>query len=350
MTRQGVAVLTGASAGVGRATARALAGAGFDVGLLARGEAGLEQAARDVQTAGRRALAVPTDVADWGAVDAAASRVEAELGPISVWVNDAMTTVFAWSWDCHPDEIRRATEVTYLGQVNGTLAALARMRPRDQGRIVNVGSALAFVGIPLQSAYCGAKFACRGFTESVRAELLASGSGVTIGMVHLPAVNTPQFDWCLTRLPRHPQPVPPIYEPEVAAAAIVEAALDGRSSKVLGAWNKLVVAGTRVAPSAVVHYAARTGVESQQTDAPVDRRRPSDLWAPADAEADHGARGGFSDRAGGTADARFLRTVPSAIATFTRAVADAAREWVQHRSWHARSGRVRSASVSSTSP
>jgi len=263
--RTRVAVVTGASAGVGRATAIALADEGFDVAVLARGSAGVEAAVDDVERRGRRAIGVEVDVADWDAVDAAATRVEHELGPIDVWVNDAMTTAFAWSWDVHPDEWRRATEVTYLGQVHGTLAALARMRPRDRGRIVNVGSALSYVGIPLQGPYCAAKFACRGFFESVRAELLHMKSNVTISMVHLPAVDTPQFDWCEARLPNRPQPVAPIYEPEVAARAIVAAALDGRRSSVLGAWNRLVVTGAKVAPGVLAHFVARTAVAGQQT-------------------------------------------------------------------------------------
>ena len=248
MTRTPIAVVTGASAGVGRATAVALARRGFDIALVARGHAGLEAAAADVRQEGRRALTVPTDVADFGQVDAAATRAEEELGPITAWVNDAMTTVFAPVDQVAPDEFARAVQVTFLGQVWGTLAALERMRPRDEGTIVNVGSALAFIGIPLQAAYCSSKFACRGFFESVRAELLHEGSNVRMAMVHLPAVNTPQFDWCKTTLPKHPQPVPPIYEPEVAADAIAEAVLTGRPSRVLGAWNKLLVASAQVAP------------------------------------------------------------------------------------------------------
>ncbi len=214
-------------------------------------------------------------------MDNAATRIEHEVGPIDVWVNNAMATVFSWSWEVEPSEYRRATEVTYLGQVHGTLAALHRMRPRDRGRIVNVGSALAYVGIPLQSAYCGAKFACRGFSESVRAELLHERSGVTLSMVHLPAINTPQFDWSDTHLPNHPQPVPPIYDPDVAARHVVAAALDGRRSKVLGSWNKLIVAGGKVAPSVISHYAAISAVAGQQTDDPVVPDRPSTSGSPS---------------------------------------------------------------------
>jgi short-subunit dehydrogenase len=325
-TDRPVAVVTGASAGVGRATVRALAGHGFDVALLARGEAGLEAAAKEVEQAGGRALTVPTDVAHWEQVDAAASRTEEELGPIAVWVNNAMTTAFAWAHDIRPEEFKRATEVTYLGQVHGTMAALERMRPRDRGRVVNVGSALAFVGIPLQAAYCGAKFACRGFSESVRAELIAQGSHVTLSMVHLPAVDTPQFEWCLSRLPEHPQPVPPVYRPEVCAEVIVRAALDGRRATVLGSWNRLIVAGAKIAPTVLSHYAARTGVSSQQSGEPVRPDRPSNLFDPADATQDHGAHGTFGDRAGGVLDPQFLRSLPDTGRDLVAALRQAGRE------------------------
>ncbi len=217
MATRPIAVVTGASGGVGRATAPAFAEAGYDVALLARGIAGLNGAAKEVESAGGRAVVITTDVANFEEVDAAATLVENELGPIDVWVNDAMTTVFAPTLEITPADFRRAVEVTFLGQVWGTMAALARMRKRNRGSIVNVGSALAFMGIPLQSAYCSSKFACRGFFESVRAELLHEHSDIRLSMVHLPAVNTPQFDWCETTLNRHPQPVPPIYQPEVAA-------------------------------------------------------------------------------------------------------------------------------------
>ena len=210
-----VALVTGASAGVGRATAVELASRGFDVALLARGRAGLDAAASEVESRGARALSVPADVSDYDEVNSAAARVEEELGPLDVWVNNAMTTSFSPLSDTKPEDFRRAIEVTFLGQVWGTMAALARMRPRDRGNIVNVGSALAFIGIPLQSPYCAAKFACRGFFESTRAELLHEGSHIRLSMVHLPAVNTPQFDWCQTTMDRHPQPVPPIYQPEI---------------------------------------------------------------------------------------------------------------------------------------
>jgi short-subunit dehydrogenase len=325
MPDRSVAVVTGASAGVGRATAVALARSGFDVALLARGATGLQAAATEVEVAGGRALVLETDVADWNQVDAAAERVEIELGEIDVWVNNAMTTVFAPVSNTDPAELKRATEVTYLGQVHGTVAALRRMRPRNRGRIVCVGSALAYVGIPLQAAYCGAKFATRGFVESVRAELFADGSAVTISMVHLPAVNTPQFDWCLNRLPSRPKPVPPTYQPEVAAKFVVQAAIDGRPSKLLGAWTKVVVAGSKLAPSVLSHYAARTGVASQQTDEPAAPGRPGNLWSAADEAEDHGARGSFGHQAGGALDPSFLKSLPETLADLLASAIDAAR-------------------------
>jgi len=330
-TGRGIAVVTGASAGVGRATAIELARAGFDVALLARGHAGLEAAAEDVRREGRRALAVPTDVAEFGEVDRAATRAEEELGPITAWVNDAMTTVFAPLEDVTPDDFARAVQVTFLGQVWGTMAALARMRPRDEGTIVNVGSALAFIGIPLQSAYCSSKFACRGFYESVRAELLHEGSHVRMAMVHLPAVNTPQFDWCKTSLPKHPQPVPPIYQPEVPARAIVDAVLPAKPSRVLGAWNKLLVAAAQVAPNLGNHYAAIGAWESQMTDEPVRPDRPVDLRTPVDDAHDHGAHGRFDARAKGVRDPSFLKSLPTAADNFVRAACRAGADSVRAR-------------------
>ena len=330
--RARIAVVTGASAGIGRAIAVAFADAGFDVALLARGRAGLNATAADVQARGRRALAIPTDVADHTQVSAAAKRVEDELGEIDVWVNDAMTTAFAPSWQVDPDDFRRAVEVTFLGQVWGTLAALEYMRPRDRGNIVNIGSALAFIGIPLQSAYCASKFACRGFFESVRAELLHEGSNVRIGMVHMPAVNTPQFDWCTTTMNRHPQPVPPIYEPEKVAPYVVQAALDGRRSKIVGSWNRLVVAAGRLTPGFGNHYAALGAWESQLTDQPVDPDRPVNLREPVDDERDAGARGIFAGKAGGFFDPSFLKSLPSTALTLAQAGEQFGREkaaWLQ---------------------
>ncbi len=318
--------MTGASAGIGRATALAFADAGYDVAVLARGRAGIDAAAADVRARGQRALPLVVDVADHEAVYAAANRVEEEFGSIDVWVNDAMTTSFAPSWDLEPDDFRRAVEVTFLGQVWGTLAALEHMRPRDRGNIVNIGSALAFIGIPLQSAYCASKFACRGFFESVRAELLHEGSNVQLSMVHMPAVNTPQFDWCKTTLDHHPQPVPPIYEPELVARHVVRSAATGRRSKVVGSWNHLVVAAGRLAPGIGNHYASLGAWESQLTDQPIDADRPSNLWNTVDDEADHGARGIFADRSHGFFDPSFLRSLPGAAATFVRATIRSCRD------------------------
>ena len=329
--RRRVAVVTGASAGVGRATAVAFARAGFDVAGLARGEAGLEAAVKEVERAGGRGLAVPVDVADHAAVDAAATEVEEALGPIDVWVNDAMTTIFAPFWEIEPEEFQRAVEVTFLGQVWGTRAALERMLPRDRGSIVNVGSALAFLSIPLQSAYCASKFACRGFFDSLRAELIHRGSNVRLSMVHLPGVNTTQFDWCESDFPTHPQPVPPIYQPEVPAKAIVEVALDGRRSKVVGSWNKLVVLAGQFMPGVGNHYAALGAWETQLTDQPVPPDRPANLRRALDAGVDHGAHGIFDDKSGGVLDPHFLRTVPQSGKTLAKAVAGRAREVWQRR-------------------
>jgi short-subunit dehydrogenase len=316
-----VAVVTGASAGIGRATAVRLAKAGFDVGLLARGRAGLEAAAKEVEAEGRRAAIEPVDVASWDDVDRAADRIEQELGPIDVWVNNAMTTVFGAVADVSAEEIRRTTEVTYLGQVHGTLAALQRMRERDRGRVVNVGSALAYVGIPLQAAYCGAKFAVRGFTESVRAELLADGSAVTISQVHLPAVNTPQFGWCESKMEREAMPVPPIYDVDVAAAAIERAALDGPRSELVGSWNTFLVAFAQLFPGVVAHYAARTAVEGQQTDQPETPGRPSNLFRPVDDDQDVGPRGDFPHTQG-VRSPSFLLSLPKLALDVARSTAD----------------------------
>lgn len=326
MPDQRTAVITGASAGVGRATARVFAEHGFDVALVARGLAGLEGAASDVGNLGRRSLVIPTDVSRSDEVDAAAIQVEQQLGPIDVWVNDAMTTVFAPTWETQPADFRRAVEVTFFGQVWGTMAALRHMRPRDRGSIVNVGSALSFVGIPLQAAYCSSKFACRGFFESARAELLHEGSHVRMSMVHLPAVNTPQFDWCETAMDKHPQPVPPIYQPEVVANFILETALNGRRSKIVGSWNKMLVLVDSLLPSVGGQFAALGAWGSQLTDQPVASGRPSNLHEPVDADRDHGAHGIFDDTAGGILDPSFLRSLPDTARTFAKAVRRAAAE------------------------
>ncbi|GHE84238.1 short-chain dehydrogenase [Amycolatopsis deserti] len=294
----GVVVVTGASGGVGRATARAFAERGDDVALLARGEAGLRAAAREVEEAGRRALPIQVDVADFAAVDRAASRAEAELGPVDVWVNAAFSGVFAPFTEVAPEEFRRVTEVTYLGFVHGTRAALDRMRPRDRGVIVQAGSALAYRGIPLQSAYCGAKHAIQGFTESLRCELLHERSGVRVTMVQLPGMNTPQFDWVLSRLPRRAQPVAPVYQPEVAARAIVHAAEHpGRREYWVGGSTVATLLGDKFAPGLLDRYLARTGYGSQQAEQRRDPRQPANLWTPADERRDFGAHGRFDRRA-----------------------------------------------------
>ena len=320
MSARPIAVVTGASAGVGRATVRELAERGFDVALLARGAAGLEAAVGEVELIGGRALAIPTDVSQFDEVDAAASKIEEEFGPISVWINNAMTTVFAPVAETEPADFQRALEVTLLGQVWGTTAALARMRPRDAGVVVNVGSALSFVGIPLQAAYCASKFACRGFFESTRAELLHDGSKVRLSMVHLPAVNTPQFDWCKTSLRRHPMPVPPIYQPEVAARHIVRSALDGRRSRIVGSWNRMLVMVDSMVPGIGNQYAALAAWDAQLTDQHIAPDRPANLFHSADGDFDHGAHGIFDGEAGGVTDSHFLRSLPKTARLFAEAM------------------------------
>ena len=289
-----VVVITGASAGVGRATVRAFARRGADVGLIARGLDGLEGARRDVEVEGGRGLVVPTDVADADAMEDAAARIERELGPIDIWVNNAMASVFSPVRELRAEEIKRVTDVTYLGVVHGTLAALKRMLPRDRGTIVQVGSALAYRGIPLQAAYCGAKHAIQGFTESLRCELLHDKSRVHVTMVQLPAMNTPQFDWVKSRMPREPQPVPPIYAPEVAAGAIVWAATHRRRELSVGGPTAAAIWGDKIAPGLLDHYLAKTGYDAQQTETPADPDRPDNLWAPR--PGDHGAHGRFTAR------------------------------------------------------
>ena len=292
-------VITGASAGIGRATAQLFGQRGANVALLARGAAGLEGAARDVEGGGGKALAIPTDVADYAAVAAAADETEAAFGPIDTWVNVAFTSVFAPFSEISAEEFKRVTEVAYLGYVHGTMAALKKMRPRDRGAIVQVGSALSQRSIPLQSAYCGAKHAVNGFTESVRCELLHEGSNVHITVAQMPAVNTPQFSWVLSRLPRHPQPVPPIYQPEVAARGVVYAAdHPERKQYWVGDSTAVTLLGQKFLAPLLDRYLGRTGYDSQQTDERVNGQQPSNLWQPVDQEpgSDHGARGEFDDR------------------------------------------------------
>ncbi|MER7194671.1 SDR family oxidoreductase [Streptomyces flaveolus] len=297
-----VVVVTGATAGVGRATARAFGARGAAVALLARGEHALERAAEEVREAGGRALPLVVDVSDPDAVEAAATRVEEEFGPIDVWVNAAFTTVFAPVPDVSPKELKRATEVTYLGFVHGTQAALRRMMPRDRGTIVQVGSALAQRSVPLQAVYCGAKHAIQGFTESLRCELLHDRSGVRVTMVQMPGLNTPQFSWVLTRLPRHPRPVAPVYQPEVAAEAVLHAAdHPERREYWVGGSTVATLLGQKLAPGLLDRYLARTGYDSQQTDEPVDPSRPVNLYEPVDdaAPVDYGAHGLFDDESHG---------------------------------------------------
>ena len=289
-----IVVITGASAGVGRATVRAFARRGADVALIARGVDGLEAARREVEAAGGRALVLPADVADAAALETAAERVERDLGLIDVWVNNAMVSVFSPVRELEAAEVRRVTEVTYLGVVYGTMAALRRMLPRDRGAIVQVGSALAYRGIPLQAAYCGAKHAIQGFTESLHCELLHDGSRVRVAMVQLPAMNTPQFDWVKSRLPREPQPVPPIYEPEIAAEAIVWAASARRREISVGMTTVAAIWIDKVASGLLDRYLARTGYDSQQADEAADPNRQDNLWHPL--AGDHGAHGRFASR------------------------------------------------------
>jgi NAD(P)-dependent dehydrogenase (short-subunit alcohol dehydrogenase family) len=289
-------VVTGASAGIGRATARAFAARGDNVALLARGRRGLDAAAEEVRAAGGTPLPLVVDVADHRRVEEAASEVEETFGPIDVWVNVAFTSVFAPFMDIEPAEFKRVTEVTYLGFVHGTRAALERMLPRDRGVVVQVGSALGQRGIPLQSAYCGAKHALEGFHESLRTELMHDHSGVHVTLVEMPAVNTPQFEWVLSRLPHKARPVAPVYQPEVAARAVVRAADHPRRRAYwVGASTAATIVANRVAGGLLDRYLARTGFGAQQTGAPRDPDHPENLWHPADGEDGHdfGAHGPF---------------------------------------------------------
>ncbi|MGR4880324.1 SDR family oxidoreductase [Streptomyces sp. LARHCF249] len=292
-------VITGASAGIGRATARAFAERGDDIVLIARGRVGLDAAAREVEEAGGRALVVPADTADARQMEAAADAATDAFGAIDVWVNVAFTSVFARFTDITAEEYERVTQVTYLGFVNGTRAALRRMVPRDRGTVVQVGSALGSRSIPLQSAYCGAKHAVNGFTSSVRTELMHQGSRVRVTVVQMPAVNTPQFAWVLSRLPRRAQPVPPIYQPEVAARAVLHAADHARRKQYyVGAGTLATIWVNRLAPALLDRYLARTGYDSQQTREPEDPHRDHNLWHPLDGPGgrDHGAHGSFDRR------------------------------------------------------
>ena len=290
-----VVVITGASAGVGRAAARKFARHGARIGLLARGVDGLKAAQREVQKLGSEALIIPTDVANAEQVEAAAEKVETELGPIDIWVNNAMTSVFSPIKKMMAEEFRRVTEVTYLGYVYGTLAALKRMLPRNRGVIVQVGSALAYRGIPLQAAYCAAKHAIQGFCDSLRCELLHDKSNVKVTMLQMPALNTPQFGWVKSRLPHKAQPVPPIFQPEVAAEAIYFAAHNPRREFYVGLPSVKAIVANKIAAGLLDHILARTGYASQQHDGSEDPNRPNNLWQPV--PGDHGAHGAFDARA-----------------------------------------------------
>ncbi|MGI4944253.1 MAG: SDR family oxidoreductase [Janthinobacterium lividum] len=289
-----IVVITGAGAGVGRAAATEFARQGCDVALLSRDPDRLEHAASELRRFGVRALPIPTDVADAEAVEAAADRVEQELGPIDVWVNVAMATVFAPVSKLTPAEIKRGTEVTYLGQVHGMMAALKRMRPRNQGSIVNVGSALAYRSVPLQSIYCGAKFAIRGFTDSLRSELIHDKCKVTLTMVDLPAVNTPQFDWARNKMGRKAQPVPPIYQPEVPARAIVFGAFHPRRQIWVGFPTVVAVLANRIAPGLIDRYLAKSGYSGQLAQASEPTDAPDNLFQPV--RGAYGAHGRFDGR------------------------------------------------------
>jgi short-subunit dehydrogenase len=296
-TSLGVAVVTGGTAGIGRAAVRELAQRGWDIGIIARGQERLDATAREVQQMGRQVHAVSADVADDEAVERAAAEIESVLGPTELWVNCAFTGAIAFFGDVRPEEYRRITDVTYMGFVNGTRAALKRMQPRNRGTVIQVGSALAFRGIPLQSAYCGAKHAIKGFTESVRVELKHQGSKVKICDVHMPGVNTPQFDWVLHRgVDHHPMPVPPIYQPEVCARAIAHVAEHPRRTMWVGLPTALTILGNRVAPALLDWYLARTNVKGQQSPDHDPPGQEHNTWEPVYGD-EVAAHGSFDDKA-----------------------------------------------------
>ena len=293
-----VVAITGAGAGVGRATVLEFARAGCDVALLSRDPGRLQDAAEEARACGVRALAIPTDVADAEAIEAAATRIEEDLGPIDIWVNVAMATVFAPVSRLTAAEVQRATAVTYLGQVYGMMAALRRMTPRNRGTIVNVGSALAYRSVPLQAAYCGAKFAIRGFTDSLRSEILHDKLAITLTMVDLPAVNTPQFNWALNKTGQRAQPVPPIFQPEVAARAICYAAFHPRRQTWIGFPTVKAILANRIAPGLLDRYLARSGYSGQLTSEPVPADAPNNLFQPVSGS--YGSHGRFDAQARGT--------------------------------------------------
>jgi short-subunit dehydrogenase len=295
-TKPRVIAITGAAAGVGRATAKMFAQTErAHIGLIARGREALEGAKRDVESLGGKAIIIQCDVTDAEGMEAAAERIEQELGPIDVWVNVAMTSVFSFIRDTTPAEFKRVTEVCYLGYVNGTLAALKRMMPRNRGHIIQVGSALAYRGIPLQAAYCASKHAIQGFMDSLRAELIHDNSRIIATMVQMPALNTPQFDWCKSRMPHKAQPVPPIYQPEVAAEAIVFASKNNRREIYVGLPTVIAIIGNKLFPRLGDWYLGRTGVKGQQTSELADPNKPNNLYEPVGG--DPGAHGRFDDRA-----------------------------------------------------
>jgi len=292
-----VVVVTGASAGVGRAVACAFAKRGASIGLLARGHAGLEGAQKEVEALGGKAIVIPTDVSDPDQIEAAAAKVEETFGPIDVWVNDAMASVFSPFKEMTPREFKRVTEVAYLGFVYGTMSALHRMLPRDRGHIIQIGSALAYRSIPLQAAYCGAKHGIMGFTDSIRCELIHDKSNVKISMAQLPAVNTPQFSWVKSRLPDKAQPVPPIYQPEVIGDAVTWLVDHPRRELFIGLSSVIAIQGNKVAPAFADRYLGRTGYKSQQTGQRANPNNPNNRWEPVDETQDHGAHGAFDARA-----------------------------------------------------
>lgn len=308
-----VVVITGASAGVGRAIVQAFARRGAHIGLLARGHEGLEGARGDVEKLGGKALILPTDMSDAEQVEAAASQVEQAFGPIDIWINVAMASVFSPVKEMKPEEYKRVTEVAYLGYVYGTLVALHRMLPRDRGRIIQIGSALAYRGIPLQSAYCGAKHAIQGFTESLRCELIHDKSNVKITMVQLPAVNTPQFEWVKSRLPHKAQPVPPIYQPEVIADGVTYVVDHYRRQLFIGLSTVIVIQANKLVPGFGDRYLGKTGFKSQQTSQPADPNAPNNLWEPVDDDKDHGSHGTFDDRAASQSQQLWINTHPGLL-------------------------------------
>lgn len=324
-----VVVVTGARAGVGRATVQTFARRGAHIGLISRDREELEVVRREVEAAGGKALVLPTDVADAAQVEAAATAVEEAFGPIDIWINNAMVTVFSPIKEMEPEDYLRVTEVSYLGYVYGTLAALKYMLPRDHGTIVQVGSALVYRSIPLQSAYCGAKAAVRGFTDSLRTELIHDGSHIRVTMVQMPALNTPQFAWCKTRLPRKSQPVPPIFQPEIAAEAIVWASEHNRRELNVGWPTVAAIWGQKIIPGLLDYYLGRTGYDAQQYDGPPSPDRLDNLWEPVPGL--FGARGSFDDRSQKRSSQFWMTTHRNWLALAGAGLAGAAAAFLRSR-------------------